>query len=144
MPLGREGNPGNLRGATWHARLIVRRLGDFVQQSSWTNSLSRFLLAGSRLGIGQDHLQVKKKNSMKINPIDYYEANLGYFMKRYPAKIIEYAQFSENDTLCCPVCGWEGTSKGNKEFYDDLLDVSCPQCTKMLLVVSYPLVGKSK
>ena len=66
------------------------------------------------------------------------------FMPRHPAKIIEYADYDENHLLECPVCGWQGSPKesGWIEYHDDLLDVSCPNCEKMLLVVSYPLVAK--
>ncbi len=64
------------------------------------------------------------------------------FMNQLPAQIIEYADYSENMPLQCSVCGWKGTPEesGWIEHYDDLLDVSCPNCEKMLLVVKYPLV----
>lgn len=64
-----------------------------------------------------------------------------YFLNEYPARVIEYREYSENMPLRCPVCGWNGTSKesGWIEHHDDLFDVSCPNCEKMLLVVSYPL-----
>lgn len=65
--------------------------------------------------------------------------NSNYFMFNYPAKVIEYKDYNENAILECPICRWRGTSKGNIEYYDDLLDVSCANCGKMLLVVSYPL-----
>ncbi len=66
-------------------------------------------------------------------------------MAGHPAKIIEYADYDENRPLECPICGWTGTPKESCwiEYYDDLLDVSCPNCEKMLLVVSYPLVAKA-
>ncbi len=64
------------------------------------------------------------------------------FMSQYPAQIIDYADYREDMKLCCPVCGWKGTPKGSGgiEYYDDLLDVSCPNCEKMLIIVSYPLI----
>jgi hypothetical protein len=64
------------------------------------------------------------------------------FMPQYPAKIIEFNEYNENDPLECPVCLWKGTAKSSEwiEYHDDLLDVSCPNCEKMLLIVNYPLV----
>lgn len=57
-------------------------------------------------------------------------------------KLMEYADYSENMQLHCPACDWEGTPKsgGWIGYYDDLLDVSCPNCETMLLVVGYPLI----
>ena len=57
------------------------------------------------------------------------------------ARIIEYSEFKDEEILECPICHWKGTAEGNKEYYDDLFDVSCPICDKMILVVSYPLVS---
>lgn len=68
--------------------------------------------------------------------------NSTYFMFNYPAKIIEYKDYGENTILECSICRWQGTSKGNVEYYDDLFDVSCANCGKMLLVVAYPLIKK--
>lgn len=62
------------------------------------------------------------------------------FMSETPAKIIEYKDYDENEVLECPVCGWRGKSEGNIEYYNDLLDISCPNCGKMILIVNYPLV----
>lgn len=65
-----------------------------------------------------------------------------FYMLAHPATIIEYQDYDENLSLTCPVCAWKGTPKENGwiEYHDDLFDVSCPKCEKMLLVVSYPLV----
>lgn len=62
-------------------------------------------------------------------------------MRKYPARLLEYRDFNPDDVLTCPVCGWHGTSHGNIETHDVLLDVCCPKCDKMLLVVSYPMLG---
>lgn len=62
------------------------------------------------------------------------------FMMENRARIIEYRQYNEKEILECPLCHWHGTAEGHIEYYDDLFDVSCPICDKMLLVVSYPLV----
>lgn len=75
---------------------------------------------------------------------DLQSIGAGTFMSQKPALIIEYEDYSEDMPLECSVCGWKGTPKesGWIEYYDDLLDVSCPNCQKMLLVVGYPLVSK--
>lgn len=61
--------------------------------------------------------------------------------ERHRAKIIEYADYSKDMPLDCPECGWHGTPRSSEfiEYHDDVLDVSCPNCKKMLLVVGYPL-----
>ena len=67
-----------------------------------------------------------------------------YFMMNFSSLKIEYSDYDENAVLECPVCNWKGVPKeiNTMEYYDDLFDVSCPNCDKMLLVVSYPLVEK--
>ena len=65
------------------------------------------------------------------------------FMMREPGKIVlEWGDYNENIPLECPVCGWKGTPKSSEyiEYHDVLLDVSCPNCDKMLLIANYPLV----
>lgn len=62
------------------------------------------------------------------------------FMPTHPAEIIEYADYDKDAMVECPVCRWKGRTDGNIEYYDDLLDVSCPNCGKMILIVNYPLV----
>ena len=60
------------------------------------------------------------------------------------AKIIEYREYDDTQQIDCPTCNWKGKAKsGEKEYYRDLFDVSCPKCDQMILIVSYPLVGKA-
>lgn len=63
-------------------------------------------------------------------------------MLKHPAKIAEYKDYDENAPITCPACTWSGTPKegGSIEYHNDLFDVSCPVCDKMLLVVQYPSV----
>jgi (p)ppGpp synthase/HD superfamily hydrolase len=60
----------------------------------------------------------------------------------HPARILEYSEYNADEALECPSCHWQGTAKngGSIEYSEMLLDVSCPRCEKMLLVVNYPLV----
>jgi hypothetical protein len=62
------------------------------------------------------------------------------FMKNHPAKLIEYRQYDEHEIRECPICHWRGTAAGHIEYHDDLLYISCPICSKMILIVNYPLV----
>lgn len=57
-------------------------------------------------------------------------------------QIIEYHDYDKTTPLECSLCQWKSTphESGLVEYYDDLLDVSCPNCSNMLLVVGYPLV----
>ena len=66
------------------------------------------------------------------------------FMMAHPADMIEYADYDENMPLECSICYGKGVPNkgGCIEYYDQLLDVSCPVCDKTLLVVGYPLAKK--
>ncbi len=59
-------------------------------------------------------------------------------MIAHPAKIVKYFDFDEKRVIICPVCGWSGLPDGHKGYYNELFDISCPKCDKMLYVVSYP------
>lgn len=65
------------------------------------------------------------------------------FLTNKPAKIIKYEKYNENLKLKCPICEWEGTPKTSDLINTDshfCLDVSCPVCDKMLLVVEHASV----
>ncbi len=64
------------------------------------------------------------------------------FIPEVPVKIIKYKDYNKNLILECSACKWKGKPENNIEYYDDLFDVSCPNCGKMLLIVSYPLAKK--
>ena len=54
------------------------------------------------------------------------------------AKVILSHQYDEDATLECPACEWTGPARdGDMDLFDELFDVSCPSCDKMLLVVNY-------
>jgi hypothetical protein len=53
------------------------------------------------------------------------------------ARVLEYVEYHANERLICPRCGWSGQAGDAAiEYYEELFDVSCPRCEKMLLVVS--------
>ena len=50
-----------------------------------------------------------------------------------------WTEYSATMTLTCPACGWTGLAKDAPlEMYEDLVDRSCPECWKMLLIVPHP------
>ena len=54
-------------------------------------------------------------------------------------KLYCYFDNYRSETFTCPVCGWSGGfGQLEQEQYRDLFDGSCPQCEKMLIVVSFP------
>jgi DNA-directed RNA polymerase subunit RPC12/RpoP len=56
-----------------------------------------------------------------------------------------YEEYSKEMELVCPSCGWIGHAKdAESEEYKDLFDVSCPKCSKMLLVVPYPTFQQTR
>ncbi|MDO8492197.1 MAG: HD domain-containing protein [bacterium] len=66
-----------------------------------------------------------------------------YFMTHNNTKkVVEWSDYNEDIPLVCSVCGWKGTPKSSGwiQYYDALLDVSCPICEKMLLIANYPLI----
>src|SRR4051812_7184278 len=55
------------------------------------------------------------------------------------AKILDYFQYDKRAALACPSCAWKGTgAEGHRGIFDELFDVRCPDCSNMLLIVSYP------
>jgi len=52
----------------------------------------------------------------------------------------DYDDYDENKKLECPICNWQGSAKESQNINTDshfCMDVSCPICDKMLLVVNY-------
>jgi hypothetical protein len=53
--------------------------------------------------------------------------------------------FDDAMPLQCDRCGWTGpASAGDKDFFDELFDISCPKCDAMLLIVPYPTSEETK
>lgn len=63
---------------------------------------------------------------------------------KHQAKIVKFFDFNDKQIISCPVCGWTGTAENNKEYYQDLFDVSCPKCSVMLYIVGYPTEEETK
>lgn len=60
------------------------------------------------------------------------------------AKQLRYWDYDPDATIACSECGWAGSGAGNEEMFEALLDVKCPQCCNMLLMVQYPTVGETR
>ena len=44
----------------------------------------------------------------------------------------------QEDVFSCPDCGWSGrTGDVDPDYFRDLMDLSCPECDKMLVIVCY-------
>lgn len=60
------------------------------------------------------------------------------FIQLYPTKHLDYGTYGPKAALQCPVCLWSGlVEQADVEHHSDLLDISCPNCEKMLAVVCY-------
>jgi hypothetical protein len=59
-------------------------------------------------------------------------------------RYLSYYDYDPDEILTCPACGWSGRARDNAEPYDALLDVRCPECDRMLLIVSYPTPGETR
>jgi predicted RNA-binding Zn-ribbon protein involved in translation (DUF1610 family) len=60
------------------------------------------------------------------------------------AKLFNYFDKAwRSDSFACPSCAWNGPSAAmTSESHKELMDFSCPQCDKMILIVSYPTLGE--
>ena len=66
-----------------------------------------------------------------------------------PAQIFKYYDDWKSEIFTCPKCGWTGTFEdGSVEYYDELMDCSCPKCpvfsAPMLAIVSYPTEAETE
>ena len=53
------------------------------------------------------------------------------------AKHLVSYDYDSSAVVTCSDCGRSGTGAKSQEFYADLLDVCCPVCHRMLLIVTY-------
>jgi len=58
-----------------------------------------------------------------------------------PAMLLEYYEYNAHERLTCPNCFWSGQAgDATLDHHEELFDVTCPRCEKMLLVVGHPTV----
>ena len=53
------------------------------------------------------------------------------------AKQVMYYNYDRSETVECR-CGWSGQPGAYEDYFHELLDVTCPRCDTMLLIVPYP------
>jgi hypothetical protein len=58
----------------------------------------------------------------------------------------EYVNFWDYDRamVSCPSCGWTGRPGDNEGIHLDLLDVYCPECKRILLIVPFPTGAETR
>ena len=56
-----------------------------------------------------------------------------------------YFEHELSDPARCEVCGWAGTAEeAAGELYQELMDFRCPDCDRIILIVSYPTVAEMR
>lgn len=60
------------------------------------------------------------------------------------ASITPYWEYDRDAPVACPTCGWSGAAKSGEQAHDELLDVKCPKCSQMLLIVPLPTVEETR
>ena len=56
-----------------------------------------------------------------------------------PALLLDYYEYNRHERLTCPNCSRSGQAEqATLDHHEELFDISCPRCEKMLLVVGYP------
>ncbi|MBN8868256.1 MAG: hypothetical protein J0H66_00075 [Solirubrobacterales bacterium] len=53
------------------------------------------------------------------------------------ARHLNYYEYDRDATIECS-CGWSGRCSAGEDFFREVLDVTCPRCDTMLMVVAYP------
>lgn len=59
------------------------------------------------------------------------------------AEQLAYWDYDRDAALTCE-CGWSGVGVGNESYFDELLDVRCPSCSTMLLIVAFPTSAETR
>ncbi|OBJ70988.1 hypothetical protein [Mycobacterium sp. 1274756.6] len=62
------------------------------------------------------------------------------------AKYMRYWEFdNQRDTpITCPGCGWSGPQMPYLDMHVDLLDLRCPKCRYMILIVLFPTIDQTR
>src|SRR4051812_7680742 len=60
------------------------------------------------------------------------------------AKHLNYWDYDRDAALTCPSCGWSGLGADHENYFEELLDVSCPKCDRMLLIVAFPTIEETR
>lgn len=60
------------------------------------------------------------------------------------SNILGFWDYDGDAPLSCPACGWTGCGSGHENLFQDLLDIRCPTCDDMLLIVKYPTLVETR
>jgi hypothetical protein len=60
------------------------------------------------------------------------------------ASHIPYWDYDRAAIVTCARCGWNGPASSGEEFHSELLDVTCPSCEQMLLIVPFPTTDETR
>lgn len=61
------------------------------------------------------------------------------------AKQFRYYDDWRAQTFVCPTCNWTGkTEELDRDFFQDLIDAKCPNCSTMLAIVSNPTPAETR
>ena len=60
-------------------------------------------------------------------------------------KSISWWDHDRDDHMSCPGCGWTGTGGTDlEEQFPELLEVRCPDCDRLLLMVVFPTLQETR
>jgi hypothetical protein len=60
------------------------------------------------------------------------------------ASHIPYWEYDREAAITCPRCGWSGPAGCGEDFHQELLDVTRPSCSQMLLIVPFPTTEETR
>lgn len=60
------------------------------------------------------------------------------------ASRLPYWEYHRESSVTCTRCGWSGPASSGERFHQDLLDVTCPDCAQMLLIVPFPTIEETR
>jgi hypothetical protein len=60
------------------------------------------------------------------------------------APIQSFWDYDREADLTCPVCGWSGPGQQGEELQREVIDVRCPTCDALLLIVNLPTIEQTR
>lgn len=61
------------------------------------------------------------------------------------SKVIGYYDYNDREQLFCPSCQWKGTGEEvEPEVRRDALDIECPRCGTLILIILYPTLDQTR
>lgn len=92
-----------------------------------------------------DYLEAKRRYERE-HPGEIYTTAMHHRPGPAARVLTDYwEQYDEEVPLPCPSCGWSGrTGDADISLHDELFDVCCPRCERMLLIVNYPTLEQTR